>query len=104
MAALILPGTRSAWMQMLWPHTTVWLGIDVFGVSLAEEIVILAGHRVVVQGMVLAGILPGGSWMVDSLSKPPSGKFVMMIRSLVEGGRGKVSVEMFNPLDEDVLL
>ena len=28
----------------------------------------------------------------------------MVGMSLVEGGRGKVSMEMFNPLDEDVLL
>ena len=28
----------------------------------------------------------------------------MVGRSLVEGGRGKISVEMFNPLDEDIFL
>ena len=42
--------------------------------------------------------------MVDSLSKPPGGKCVKVGRSLVEGGRGKISMEMFYSLDEYVLL
>ena len=57
----------------------------------------------VVPEKVLAGVLPGWSWMLDSLSKPPGGKCIMMGRSLLEKGRGKVSVEMFNPLDEGVV-
>ena len=75
-----------------------------YRVSLAEEVVIPAGSRMVVPGKIPAGILPKGSWMVDSLSKPPGGKCVLVGRSLVEGGRGKVCVEMFNPSEEDVLL
>ena len=71
-----------------------------FMVSLAEEVVIPAGHRMVVSGKVLAG----ESWMVDSLSKPPGGKWVMVSRSLVKEGTEKVSVKMFYPSDEDVLL
>ena len=75
-----------------------------YRVSLAEEVVIPAGSRMVVPGKIPAGVLPKGSWMVDSLSKPPGGKCVLVGRSLVEGGRGKVCVEMFNPSEEDVLL
>ena len=73
-----------------------------YQVSLAEEVVIPAGHWIVVQGKILAGILPGGSWMTDSLNKPQEGKCVVVGRNSVERGRGKVSVEMFNTLDEDV--
>ena len=72
--------------------------------SLAEQVVIPAGHQMVVPGKVPAGVLSGRSWMVDSLSKPPGVKCVMVGRSLVEGGRRKVSVESFNPSDEDNLL
>ena len=82
-----------------------WLEIEVtaYWVSLAEEI-IPAGHRMVVPGKVPAGVLPGGSLMMDSLSKPPGGKCFMVGRSPVEGGRGKVNVEMLNLSDEDFLL
>ena len=79
-------------------------GNGCYWVSLATEVVIQAGHQMVVPGKILAGVLPGWSWMVDSLSKPPGGKCVMVGRSLVKGGRGKVSLEMFSPSDEDVLL
>ena len=41
--------------------------------------------------------------MLGSLSKLPGGKCVKVGRSLVEGRRGKVSIEIFNPSDEDVL-
>ena len=67
-------------------------------VSLAEEVVISAGHRTLVLGKVLAGVLPGGSLMEDSLNKPPGGKCVMVGRSLVRES------QMFNPSDKDVLL
>ena len=63
-----------------------------YRVYLAEEVVIPAGHWMVVPGKIPAGILPGGTWRVDSLKKTPGGKCVMVDRSLVEGGRGKVSV------------
>lgn len=75
-----------------------------YRVSLAEKVVIPAGSRMVVPGKVPAGVLPGGSWMVEALSKPPGGKCVMVGRSLVEGCKGKVNVEMFNPSEEDVVL
>ena len=45
-----------------------------------------------------------GSWMVKSLSKPPSGKCGMVGRSLEEGCSGKVKLEMFNPSEENVVL
>ena len=66
-------------------------------VTEAEEVVIPAGSRKIVPGKVPAGVLSEGSWMVESLSKPPGGKCVMVGRSLVEGGKGRVNVEMFNP-------
>ena len=75
-----------------------------YQVSVAKEDVIPAGRWMVVPGKIPGGILPGGSWMVDSLDKPPGGKCVMVGRSLVEGGRGKVSVKMFNRLDKDTVL
>jgi len=75
-----------------------------YRVSLAERVVIPAGGRKIVAGKIPAGVLAGGNWMIDTLSKPPGGKCVMVGRSLVEGGKGKVDVEMFNPSDEDVIL
>ena len=42
--------------------------------------------------------------MVGGLHKPLGGKCVVVGRSLVEGGMGRVAVEMFNPLEENVLL
>ena len=75
-----------------------------YRVSVAEKVVIPAGSRMVVPGKVPAGILAGGSWMVEGLSRPPGGKCVMVGRSLVKGCRGKVDVEMFNPSEEDVVL
>ena len=75
-----------------------------YRVSLAEEIVIPAGRQMVVPRKIPTGVLPEGSCIVDSLSKPPGGKWVMVGRSLVEVLRGKISVKMFNPTDEDVLL
>ena len=75
-----------------------------YRVSLAEEVVVPAGSRLIVPGKIPAGVLPKGNWMVDSLSKPPGGKCVLVGRSLVEGGRGKVCMEMFNPSEEDVVL
>ena len=56
-----------------------------YKVPLAEEVVNPAGHRMVVPGKVPAGVLPGSSWMVDSLSKPRGGKCVMVGKRLVEG-------------------
>ena len=79
-------------------------GDKCYRVSLTEEVVIPAGHRIVVPGKISAGILPKGSWMVDSLRKPPGGKCVMVGRSLVDGGKGRVNIEMFNPSDEEVVL
>ena len=58
-----------------------------YWVSLAREFVIPAGHGVVVPGKIPARVLPGGSCVVDSLSKLPGGKCV----TLAERGRGKVS-------------
>ena len=55
-----------------------------YQVSLAEEVVISAGHWMVVPGKIMAEVLPGGSWMVDSLSKLPGGRCVIMTRSLVD--------------------
>ena len=75
-----------------------------YGVYLAEDVVTSLVHWMMVQRKVLAGILPEGNWKVDSFSKPPGGKCVMVGRSLVEEGKEKVSFEMFNPSDEDVLL
>ena len=75
-----------------------------YRVSLAEKVAILAGSRVIAPGKISAGILPSGDWMVEGLHKPPGGKCVMVGRSLVEEGTGKVAIEMFNPLEEDVLL
>ena len=75
-----------------------------YRVSLAEKVVIPAGSRKIVTGKIPAGVLPGGEWMVEALHKPPGGKCVMVGRSLVEGGRGKVNIEMFNPSEEDIVL
>ena len=58
----------------------------------------------VAPGKISAGILPDDDWIVEGLHKPPGGKCVMVGRSLVEGGTGRVAVEMFNPSEEDVLL
>ena len=63
-------------------------------VSLAEEVVIPAGAG---HWKALAGVLTEG-WCILG------GKCVMVGRSLVEGGRGKVSVEIFNLSHEDVVL
>ena len=88
-----------------WPHTGKSLaGNRCYRVSMAKEVVIPAGHQMVIPGKIPAGIFPGGSWMVDSLNKPPGGKCVMVFKSLLEGGRRRVSVETFNPSDEDDLL
>ena len=75
-----------------------------YRVSLAEKVVIPAGSRKIVAGKVPAGVLPSGDWMVEALHKPPGGKCVMVGRSLVGGGKGKVNIEMFNPSEEDVVL
>ena len=75
-----------------------------YRVSLAEEVIIPAGSRMVVAGRVPAGVLPLGDWLVEPLSKPPGGKCVMVGRSLVGGGRGRVCLEVFNPSEEDVVL
>ena len=73
-----------------------------FRVSQAEKVVISRG--VVAPGNMLAGILPAGSWMVEALHKSPRGMCVLVGSSLVEGGRGKVNFEMFNPPEEEVAL
>ena len=52
--------------------------------------VLPARNRMVVAGKVPAGILVKGNRMVESLSKPPGGKCVMIGQSLVEGCSGKV--------------
>ena len=64
-----------------------------YGVSLTEEVVIPAGGRIVVLGKVPAGVLPKGSWMVESLSKPPGGKYVIVGISLVDGCSGRLTKE-----------
>ena len=56
----------------------------------------------VVPEKVLVGALPKKSWMIESLSKPPGGKRIMVDRSLLEGCSGKV--KLFNPSEEDVIL
>ena len=38
-------------------------------VAPSKKVVVPAGHWMVVLGKILAGILLGKSWMVDSLSK-----------------------------------
>ena len=52
-----------------------------YRVSLAGKVVILAGSRMVVPGKVQAKVLPKGSWMVESMSKLPGGKCIMVGRS-----------------------
>ena len=49
-----------------------------YQVSLAEKVVISTGNWMVVSGKVSAGMLSRGSWMVESLSKPPGGKCMMV--------------------------
>ena len=66
--------------------------------------IIPAGNRMVVAGKVPAEVLSKGSWMVESQSKPPRGKCVRIGRSLVEGYSGNVTLEMFNPSEEDIVL
>ena len=68
-------------------------------VSLPQEVVIPAGHQMVVPGNIPAGFF---RMELDGGIKPPGGKCVIVGRSLLERGR-EVHVEMFNPLDEDVL-
>ena len=75
-----------------------------YRVSVADEVVVPAGSRMIIPGRVPAGVLPQGDWLVEPLSKPPGGKCVMIGRSLVEGGKGRVSMEVFNPSEEDVVL
>ena len=45
-----------------------------------------------------------GNWMGESLSKPPGEKCVMTGWSLVEGCTSKVTLEMFNQSEEDIVL
>ena len=74
---LILPGRVRLDAQAM--AKCNWLAADrSYRVSLAEEVVIPAGHQMVVTGKILAGVLPRGSCMVDSLSKPPGGKCLMV--------------------------
>ena len=75
-----------------------------YRVSVAEKVVVPARSRMVISGRVSAGVLSNGNWMVDSLSNPPKGKCILVGRSLVAGGKSRVSVDMFNPSDEDVVL
>jgi hypothetical protein len=75
-----------------------------YRVALSEKVVLPAGSRKIVRGKVPAGVLGEGSWMVDSLSKPPGGKCVLVGRSVVEGGRGHLNLEMFNPSEEEIIL
>ena len=73
-------------------------------VSLAEKVVLQAGNRMVVAGKAPAGILAKGNWMVESLSKPLGGQCVKIGQSLVEGCSGKVTLEIFYPSEEDIVL
>ena len=74
-AVSVLPGTRSvATHDALAGNRCYW-------VSLAKEVVIPAGHQMAVPGKIPAGILPGGIWILDSLSKLPGGNCVMVGRS-----------------------
>jgi transposase InsO family protein len=80
-------------------------GRKCYRVTLAAKTMVPAGHRVLVSGKVKTGVLSTKTdWMVESLSKPPGGKCLLVGRSLVSGGSGRVTVEMFNPTDEDVFL
>ena len=65
-----------------------------YRVSLAEKVVIPAGSRMVVPGKVPAAVLPKGSTMMESMSKPPGGKCMMVGRSLMEGCSGRVKLEV----------
>ena len=75
-----------------------------YRVSVREELVIPAGSRMLVPGKVPAGILPEGQWMLESMRKPPGGKCLLVGRSLIEGGKNRVLIDMCNPTEEDILL
>ena len=75
-----------------------------YRVATAEKVILPAGTRKVVKGKVPAGVLGDGNWMIDALSKPPGGQCVLVGRSLVSGGSGCVSIEMFNPSDTEIIL
>lgn len=72
-------------------------------VTLAETVVVPAGHRMVLPGRV-GSPLAEGQWMVGPLAHTPGNKPLVVARSLVEAKGREFPLEVMNPTEEDVLL
>ena len=73
-------------------------------VTLAETVVVPAGHRMLLPGRIGGGVLAEGQWMIGPLSHTPGNKAIAVARTLVDGQKNKVPFEVMNPTTEDILL
>ena len=72
-------------------------------VTVAETVVVPAGHRMLLPGRV-SSPLAEGQWMVSPLSHTPGRKPLVVARSLVPGKGRCFPFEVMNPTEESVVL
>ena len=71
-------------------------------IAVAETVLVPAGHRMVITAKA-SEQLPAGQWLVEPLPTPLKNTLAIA-KSLVEGGRQVVPIEVMNPGSEDIVL